>query len=709
MTTPSPMTTPMPSGVTASRRPVQTSQVRIEIQALRAVAVMGVLLYHLWPGRLPGGFVGVDVFFVVSGFLITDHLLREHSRTGSISLPKFWARRARRLLPASLLVLIATAVAVWIWVPDTRWGQFGSDIVASALYVENWALAAQSIDYMALSNVKSPVQHFWTLSVEEQFYLVWPLILITAYAVTRAARSQLRAVTLIIATVTAASLVYSVFLTATSPSVAYFSTFTRGWEFGLGALLSIFITRRPMSLAPAWAALTSWLGIVMVGASMLYFTGETPVPSATVFIPTMGAVLVIVAGAPRNRFAPTRLFALAPVQFVGDVSYGAYLWHWPLIVLLPYILGGPLGTAVSILILVASLALGWVSKRFIEDPIRTRSWFTGARPRWTFLATAVAMMLVAGASLPLATFRVEAPQPPPDLSATDCYGAMAMSDPTCPPADEIPLLSPLSSYAVDLPPEEIRACERATTAGEFVRCDFGPMPASGMNVALIGDSHGTRIVEPLAEAVNSMGGTLSTFLVSGCSVMSQEVTGSAWGFDPVYAEQCREQTVGMFRAVTSDPNIDAVVLTNRTRLYVTDQESNRPLTPAAVEESIRLLEQAGKRVIVLKDPPEMNAIPPQGGGSAPDCLSRAAKPADCGLLRDLAEFADPMITAANATAAGVVDLDDLFCNAERCLPQIGGLVVYSDDNHMTRSFALSLTEPLTERLRPLLRGITPTD
>lgn len=682
----------------ALRRRVRerAQKVRQEIQALRALAVLGVVVFHLWPESFPGGFVGVDVFFVLSGFLITDHLLRELDAHGRVSLPRFWARRARRLLPAALIVLVFVAAGTWLWVPSTRWAQFGGEILASTFYVENWALAAQSIDYMALANVKSPVQHFWSLGAEEQFYLVWPVLLGLAWwFATRRTGKPVFAVRAALSIITAASLVYSIVLTALVPTVAYFSTFTRAWEFGAGALLAAFggqmvrSTRRTSSFL-------SWAGLAMILAAMVMYDGEIPFPSFTAALPVVGTLLVIFSGMPTSSWGPRHLYRLGPVQFVGDVSYGAYLWHWPLIVLLPFLRDAPNGILVSVGILIASVALGWASKTLVEDPFRTRSLIARSRPRWSFVAVGAATAVIALAVAPLAGYTV--PAPTEADSSVPCLGATAMTDVACAPADEIPLVAPVSSYAADLPPQEIMECERATNAGEFRRCDFGETDAAGPSVALLGDSHATRMAEPLRDIVAERGGRFSTFILTGCSSVTQETTGSAWGYDAEYAEKCRAVSEEMIDQITDDSSIDTVVMTNRSRLYVTDDPGRHPLTAEMVSETVRTFQNAGKRVIVLRDPPEMNAFPPQGGGSASDCLARAESPAQCSLARPLAEFADPMRAGGEMSGAEVVSLDDLFCSDVECMSQIGGLVVYSDDNHLTRSFAMSLIPQLRDRL-----------
>ncbi len=674
--------------------------VRPEIQALRALAVLSVLLFHLWPTRLPGGFVGVDIFFVVSGFLITAHLLREQERTGGIVLSRFWARRARRLLPASMLVLVATAAAVYLVVPTTRWPQFGGEIIASALYAENWALAGQAVDYMALSNVKSPVQHFWTLGVEEQFYLLWPIILVLlATLANRRGWSRARTIPVGLSAIVIVSLVHSVAFTATSQSMAYFFTTTRVWEFGAGALLSILLTRRADLFAtPRVAAVASWIGLALIAASILLFGPQTPFPSFTALLPVIGTCLVISAGAPRDRLSPAGLMRLRPVQFVGDVSYGVYLWHWPLIVLVPFAFAHDLTTVEKVGILLASVALGWVSKTLIEDPIRTGRAFSNMRPRWVFALVALAMAIVVSLSLPLATWR-PAPVPEPSATPAACVGAEAMGDSECGDPTRIPLLADLASFTADVPPAEVLECEVAAQAENVRRCDFGADDAP--RIAIVGDSHATRRVEAVRDVAAAGGWATSTFLISGCPAFVDALVGTAWGY-PETAENCRRLSDDAIAQVESDPSIDVVLLTNRTRLYLSPQGGPAGLASSDVVDTITRLEQAGKTVVALKDPPEMNSVPPQGGGSAADCLGRSTSAEDCTLPRADAVFADPVAAAADQTGTPVISLEDSFCDSDRCYARIGGLVVYSDDNHVTRSFAASAREALAAQLDPVL-------
>src|SRR4051812_16225328 len=281
---------------------------RPEIQGLRAVAVALVLVFHLWPDAVPGGYVGVDVFFVISGFLITSHLLREAEVSGKVRLAAFWARRARRLLPASLLVLAVSAAATAAVVPISRWDQFFGEIRASALYVQNLHLAGAAVDSLAANAPPSPVRHFWSLSTEEQFYAVWPLLVATAVALAgrgASPRRRRRAVALVLGAVVVAGLAWGIHVTATDPAAASFVTPARAWEFAAGGLLAVLA---PVSArGDAWRAALGWTGAAAIGAAAFLYNSGTPFPGVAALLPVAGALAVLHAGAPSGRWALSRL------------------------------------------------------------------------------------------------------------------------------------------------------------------------------------------------------------------------------------------------------------------------------------------------------------------------------------------------------------------------------------------------------------------
>ena len=325
-----------------------------------------VVFYHLFPDLLPGGFVGVDVFFVISGYLITGHMVREMRTRGAIDLLGFYARRARRLVPAATVVLILTWLASLFMLPGSRLVATAQQVAASAVYVQNWLLAGDSVDYLTAEDAASPVQHYWSLSVEEQFYLGWPLLLVLAGVLARLLHWNWRRVALLLgAVVCALSLAASVLLTASDGPAAYFVTQTRVWELGLGALLAV-LAGQP-ELPQRLARPARWTGLALIVISAVAYSSATPFPGTAALVPVLGTVLVLAAGA----VAPhTRVLGSAPMTWIGDHSYALYLVHWPLIVLYKAWSGGELGALDGPIVLAASLVSAWLVTRFVEEPVR---------------------------------------------------------------------------------------------------------------------------------------------------------------------------------------------------------------------------------------------------------------------------------------------------------------------------------------------------
>ncbi|MBI5340302.1 MAG: acyltransferase [Mycolicibacterium rufum] len=349
------------------RRRAERANYRLDIQGLRAVAVLAVLAAHLtgWPR---GGFVGIDVFFVISGFFVTDMLLRSAEPTGTVSLGRFWLDRARRILPTAIAVLIATYVASLILLPD-RARDIGIDALFSFAFLANWHFAARGAE------PGSPLQHYWPLSIEEQFYLLWPLLILAVTAlVVRRAWSRDRWVGLIAATsglLTAASLAWATYQTAVSPHSAFYNTVARAWELGVGALLATAVA--VLTTTPAWLRpLLSWAGIALIAAGLVLISPDSagfPVPWA--LLPVAGTALVIAAGVGSEpMFQP--LLRNPAATYLGDLSYALYLVHWPVIVLL----GTVMDTSVYFYAgaLALSFGLAIACHHFLENPLRHGSW-----------------------------------------------------------------------------------------------------------------------------------------------------------------------------------------------------------------------------------------------------------------------------------------------------------------------------------------------
>ena len=390
---------------------------RTDIQALRAIAILLVLGYHVWPAWVPGGYVGVDVFFVLSGYLITGHLIREVNTTGRVDLPNFYSRRARRLLPAASLILVLVGVGAYMWMPSWTWTTTATDMAASTLYAENWVLVRRTVDYLAQDQAPSPLQHFWSLAVEEQFYLGWPLLMAWGGRQGRRqpdesgrgpnVRLVRRAYAWSMTALCAVSFATALYFVHSNPSSAYFSSATCLWEIGLGGLVALWapsavpLTQNRQLLprqefpVPAIAVSPSWFGsswartlgpaagLTAVLSTGFMYTPQVPFPGVAALLPTLGAAAFIFAGEGMpavgqepldcTSHALARVLAHPWIQYVGEISYSLYLAHWPAVVLFPYIAGRPMetdGWLDGLHIMLVSWALAHVCKRGWEDLFR---------------------------------------------------------------------------------------------------------------------------------------------------------------------------------------------------------------------------------------------------------------------------------------------------------------------------------------------------
>lgn len=707
------MSTAVATITTETSIPVRPrSAPRTDIQALRALAVSLVFAYHLWPDHLTGGFIGVDVFFVISGFLISSHLLNRPPRSWS-DLTTFWSRRIRRLLPASLLTLAVTLVASRLVAPETQWANTARQAGASALYVVNWLLAGDSVDYLAAENAPTPVQHFWSLSVEEQFYFVWPVLigLLAWWAVRRGHR---RTALLGLTGIVVVSLGYSIWETATAPAAAYFITPTRAWEFALGGVLACVVTgadpddataRRSWRLTQRGRTLVAVLGLVAIAVAAAAYDSSTPFPSWTAAVPTVGAVAVLAAGLTTADGLLGRAMAVRGVQWLGDVSYSVYLWHWPLIVLVPYV-SGRLGLLDQAAILAATLVLAGLTKRFVEDRYR----FGRLPVRKVFGAAAVGMAIVlalSGLQLSEVAWRQHQSQAALQRAQNGqdpCLGAGSLIDPDqCGDAGYDTLI-PAPAQAPDdksAAYEDVggRNCWSSGPRFELVTCTFGD-PDGTTRVALVGNSHAGQWLPTLEALAESEDLQITTYLASQCALadVDQNLPTDA------QTRACRSW-VDQVTATVADGDFDAMVLTNR--MSVSAKGSSGPVASEQAYQSgyQAVLERLSGRVpvLALHDTP---APGDAGVDSVPDCLAEHRDDVDA-CSGERAEWVpvEPLeaaFAAADPADSHFVDLNDGICEKRTCAAAVGGVVVYSDGSHLTATYARTLSTLLGPALDHVL-------
>jgi len=660
-----------------------------EIQALRAAAVMMVVIYHYWPGTLTGGYVGVDAFFVISGYLITSHLLREVDRTGSVKLWAFYARRARRLLPASIVVLLFVAAGTFLLLPTDLWTSTAHEVTASGFYVQNLWLASKAVTYSASNDVASPVTHYWSLSAEEQFYLVWPgLIIISCLVARRWLRGHTTTtVGFTLLLVTLGSFAFSVWATQTHRAAAYFITPTRAWEFGAGALVVLLMRKWAPTLA--LARTLRWLGIVGLLAPAWLYSNATPFPGYVAALPVIATAAIIVAG-DTGRADPSDLVVrLRPVQWLGDASYSIYLWHWPFMVFAPYVLHHNLNTPELLALMVLALFISGLSKSLVEDAMRF--WPRLIRTsRASLLAAGVGMLviaLVSGTQVFAADRREQQTVAVlADVSGNPCFGAPAMENRArCPEAlTALPLAAVTKA---DAPWAPQPGCRGTGSDPSVLTCYWGTGKPSRV-VAMVGDSHAEHWRSALHRIAKAKNWQVIEMYSGGCPPTdARSVAFERRSRDGDVCRRWTAKATAKLKALRPDD----VITTAYAQQNVFEPADSGP---AGFERVWR--EWLGfTRVTVLRD------IPTTANRNEPQCLAiNAGKPQACANPRSTVLIDDDMMRAARPMRSEVnlVDLSDYFCDARRCHAVIGGASVYYDYDHMSMQFSASLAPMLLRRL-----------
>lgn len=672
--------------------------VRKDIQALRAVAVLSVVVYHLWPGALPGGFVGVDIFFVISGFLITSHLLRTPPGRPA-EFARFWARRVLRLLPPVVVVILATLLGAVLFMSSGQWHRMATEAMTSMFYVENWRLIHDATDYLDAHRAPSPFQHFWSLSVEEQYYVVWPLLVGALAFLSRRASEVARSRLYVVAfgAVVLASFALSVSMTSSAPDEAYFSTFTRMWELGIGSLLAAASPLLAGVLAATGRRLALlWAGAAAIVASFFLIDGATPFPGSAALLPTVGAALVLLAADPEHRLNPRAVSHSRPVQLVGDTSYAMYLWHWPLIVLTPYVIDRAPSTAEKLVLLVGSLALAWLSTRCLENPIRAAAVFRGHSGRVLAMgAGGSALVLIAALSLQHHVDgqvaqdreRVESRL----AGADSCFGAAALDQRhDCPRGEEL-ITSPEFAKA-DITRGILDCLNWTPFPRPLNKCTEGTAQEPRKRIALFGNSHAGHWLEPLDKLGKRNRWQVDTFIVGVCkSTVEEHPIDPASG---TTSAECQQVQSSVIEEIAEGP-YDAVVLATMDR----DPAS----TPELYRSTLHQLTSAGKNVVVIRDTP----APMDQNNEPPDCVARNLdRLSECAGTPETWIGADPLADEARALDSDqvqVVDLNDLLCESDVCPAVIGGVIVYSDFNHLSTTFSTTLAPYLAPAIKDALR------
>jgi peptidoglycan/LPS O-acetylase OafA/YrhL len=607
-----------------------------QIQALRAVAAVLVVIYHA--KVTSGGYIGVDIFYVISGFLITGLLLRELDGSGSLALKAFYLRRVKRLLPASFFVLFVTAIIAWIVYPSTLRHGLGKDIAAAGAYVSNYLFALWQMDYQNLNSTPPVVIHYWSLAVEEQFYLFWPFIILALYRY-----GARRAVFFGVVAITFASFLLSLFLTPREPIWSFYSLPTRAWELGVGALLLFIPKRIRFSSNYGWAA----LGLILFGT--LTFTDKTPFPGTAALVPVIGTAFAIASlnNWPRamNRFGNLKV-----VQWLGEISYPLYLWHWPVLVI-PSVAWGRSLVAHELLICVLLTALlADLTHRFIEDPIR----YSKPHPRLIIKsgAAATAASLVMGAAIYLSfNDRIDLDNGR-SYSVTELIKRPVIYDDNC------------------------HVNNGQTVSPE---CTYGDRGAK-KKIVLFGDSHAAQWFPALERLANENNFELISLTKSACPGPAVEKVDSG---EYKNADCFAWRDNSLERIAKLKPH--AVIFSGFQHFQVPNgYSSRREWWQAGQKRTLNSLRGNATHIVYITDTPH-----PQQ--DIPACLAGGVI-SDCDDSERSEAISIPGLKAVNPTP---------WLCSDKCLSVINEQVAYRDGSHISIAMSESLAPPLAVALRRL--------
>ncbi|MGO2059935.1 MAG: acyltransferase family protein [Microbacterium gubbeenense] len=680
--------------------PAKPSTWRPDIQGLRALAVLLVVIAHVGTPNLEGGFIGVDVFFVISGFLITQLLLREVDRTGTVSISQFYVRRARRILPAATVVTVIVVLYALVALPLGRLHQTTVDASWTSLFFANWHFALSGTDYFSTAS-PSLFQHYWSLAVEEQFYLIWPLLVLLF--VPRLGR---RSFVIVAAIVFVSSLAYSIWSTTADPDPTYFNTAARAFELAGGALLGCLMSG---PLTSRWRHLAGTAGLAIIVVATIGFDETTPFPGWQALVPVVGAALLLAAG-PRTWTG--RIASCAPARYIGDISFSLYLWHWPVAMVVDYLFPETTHLLVTAPItILVSLALASLTYHFVEQPFqhkRVPVFSRDKRTLWLWPISVVVVLAVAFGSSALADARYTADQ----RAAQEYFDEHGYQEIAGEDVDEVQEelgeAVEVAESGAPIPPEydgetlrdamwtDIVDGDCYASGGEQDAdvCSYGDLDAD-QTIVLIGDSHAAMWLPALDIIGEDHGFRVTLFAKLSCGAYTVVQD----GLDHSH-EDC-----DAFRDFTRDEveklQPDAVIFGARGQLNMTDREGQTvdEQWRDGVTDAVEVFSDFADRVISLGDVPARPDAEPQDCVDAP-----GSDQSDCVVTGESVELHSNDITrtAAEEAGAAYIDTTEFVCAEDGCPLFAGDTPLYEDDSHLNRLWVEHLAPAFGRELVAML-------
>lgn len=658
---------------------------RADIDGMRALAILLVVVYHVWLGRVSGG---VDVFLMVSAFFLTASFVRRVRSDRPLELGTFWLRRFRRLLPAAAVTIAGVLAVAFLSYPQTEWPRVWSEGWSSLFYVENWTLAFSEVDYYARDSVRpSPFQHFWSLSVQGQVFILWPLIIAALWLLLRERRHVIvPALALVFGAIFVGSLAFSIVETAHAQSFAYFDSRTRLWEFAAGSLVALAL---PFLRIPRWsAAILGWVGVLGIVLCGVVLDVRGGFPGYLALWPVGCTALVIIAGVDRVPGGPSAFLESAALRYVSRDAYALYLVHWPVLVTWMVLSGrSQPGWLAGLGIVGLSFVLARLVSAVVEHPIRAATAFD----RLPRLGAAVLVASIAVVAFPLGAWQFAIKQKEAALMASESRGypgaaqiegAVDLAGVDLP---LIPFATALDDEWVDIGPSCSGPLEPTDSA---LRGSCAQTPGAGdpraTRVLVMGDSHAQQLMSPLVALADEQEWELISLLKGGCSI---GIGAPSWSASGTPCDDWRAAAVEY--AMRIQP--DAVYL------VVTRATPTSPEVPVeGIDVVIDALTAEGIEVFAVRDNPrfEFNmyecALAESDAAPGEDVES-------CSVPEVALETGDALDAIAEKSGVTLVDFRPWLCPDGVCRGSIGNIAVYIDDNHLSNAYGRTLA-PMLKRI-----------
>lgn len=646
---------------------------RLEIEGLRAIAAILVAVYHIWLGNVSGG---VDVFFVVSGFLITTSLLNRYERYGELNPVDYLLKLGKRLFPSAFTVLLFVIITSFLFLPQTQWISTIKEIAASLIYIENWQLAMNSVDYLAQNNAASPVQHFWAMSAQFQFYAIWTIVLILAVFIAEKTNTKLRkSLLMILITIFVVSLSYSIYITTINQPWAYFDTFARVWEFAAGGILCLLIVN--ISLSKKTSFILGWIGLIGLISCGLILQVSTVFPGYAAMWPIMSAVFILIAG---NKGGKSSVYSLLSSKYLvkfGKISYGFYLWHWPLLILYfnisrnehVSIIGG-------LAIILLSIILSIFTTNFIEKPIR--NWNVKSKPKLAITLITISMPIVFLTGL--WTWYIKDAKitvASENLNEEDYPGAVSMTF-----NDDFISDSPYYPQVIqvrnDFPKSTKDGCHQNMEEADAIECEYGNIDNPDKTIALVGGSHSQHWLPALEIYAKENSIKILNYTKDACRFSSE----SYLLHTEIARDTCTEWNENVMKElVKNKPDL----------VFTTADASEWKGIPAGYIDKWEELKKNDINVLAIKDTPRAEF-------DIPTCIDMNGEDAEeCFISNDLEDLTDEIekLTLSNVYYS---DLTNKFCENDFCKPIVGNILVYKDAHHITSTYSKTLAPFVGEEL-----------